>query len=432
MRPDHTKKKEVTEPNTYLLRWNPATSNMTIDRYREILSENPEGYCSDWSIHDYADAKEGDLFYMLREGNPNGGIIFRGVFTSNPYEDYDWRGTGKKRHYINFLCYSPVSADEQPPLDLSLLSDVLPEINWEKGHSGELLTKQQACALALLWNETHPECNEFDKDAGHGDHLSCFDENIESIVSDLQRIISKSAPIAASPEIDVVTDTPQKVQLVCMSTCTKDIAIRSTLLCQDDSMEIVAFIPYAVNDNATKFKLTDIQEYSNGFEAILTVEYGDTSFSFFDIDYPLHKNHYKIGEQYSFALSALAYHAEFIPEEESSLVLTEEGIVQKKSHEPDDCDNPSSIVFSECICYLQIDDSYPEDAIIQSSVMSKTRKATCLGRQFYRTEICLYPESEDAATLNIPLITKMSDFDRKPLMKDVITASIWLQGRLID
>jgi len=49
---------------------------------------------------------KGDLFYMLRVGGDNDGIVFQGDFISEPYEDKDWAGTTKKRHYVDIGCYN--------------------------------------------------------------------------------------------------------------------------------------------------------------------------------------------------------------------------------------------------------------------------------------------------------------------------------------
>lgn len=438
-------------PRTYLLRWDPAISKMKLERYRKITNECPDGFVMDWSIYDYNDAKEGDLFYMLREGEENGGIIFRGIFSSDPYEDDDWRGSGEKRHYIMIDCFSAVNADERPPLHLSMLEKRIPIINWRKGHSGELLTPAQAEALHSLWFDVYGfddeyekiEDNiefdqefeedgdgEFDTEVGHGDHLSCFDEDIESIISDLESIVDKSIPISVSPEISLVTERPTTAELIYFSTQGKDVAMRTTMISHGESMEILAFVPYAINDKPTKSKLINIQEYSNGFEAVLTVEYGDTEFSFFDIDYALHKNSYKLGEYYDFALSAMAFEAGCVPDEEMSFTLSHDEA--ERLHLAGDDNKPVIMSMSELVGCLQTDSRYPDNAAFQSPVMSRARKAACLGREFYRMEICIAHETDECPELTIPLITRLSDFDKKPTMKNSIRGGLWLQGRLIQ
>lgn len=65
-----------------------------------------------------------------------------------------------------------------------------------------------------------------------------------------------------------------------MSTKGKDLKIHTILRNDTDSLEVLAFVPYAVNDRPVRFRLVNIQEYSNEFEAVLTVKYGDTELSF--------------------------------------------------------------------------------------------------------------------------------------------------------
>jgi len=93
---------------------------------------------------------KGDLFYMLRVGGDNDGIVFQGDFISEPYEDKDWAGTTKKRHYVDIGCYNLAEPGGMPLLSVKELEAAIPEINWRKGHSGELLTPNQADALDEL------------------------------------------------------------------------------------------------------------------------------------------------------------------------------------------------------------------------------------------------------------------------------------------
>jgi hypothetical protein len=90
---------------------------------------------------------------MLRTGDENAGIVFRGTFTSNPYPGEDWAGQGKKRYYMNMDCYDCVTAEQKPPIDIELLEKEIPEIDWRKGHSGQLLSEETAEKLNELWNK---------------------------------------------------------------------------------------------------------------------------------------------------------------------------------------------------------------------------------------------------------------------------------------
>lgn len=142
----------LRHPKTYLLRWNPGISSFKLETYRQATIECPDGFGFDWSVYEWEDAHKGDRYFMLRTGDENAGIVFRGVFTSDPYEDKDWAGQGKQRHYMKMDCFDCVSADQKPPIDIELLEKEIPEIDWSKGHSGELLSEETAEKLNELWD----------------------------------------------------------------------------------------------------------------------------------------------------------------------------------------------------------------------------------------------------------------------------------------
>lgn len=103
-------------------------------------------------IYEWEKAKKGDCFYMERLGDEGRGIVFRGQFTSDPYLGEDWAGTSKKRYYVDIDCFDASPADGQPHITVEELKSILPEINWDKGHSGQLLTEGQVQKLDELWD----------------------------------------------------------------------------------------------------------------------------------------------------------------------------------------------------------------------------------------------------------------------------------------
>lgn len=140
--------------NTYIMRWNPAISSMTMESYKEGLEKYPDGFGTDWSIHDYKKAKEGDSFYMVRVGEGKTGVIWKGELSSGPYEDDDWAGDPKKkRKYVKLDIFNYSDPDGEPFITTEELQKAIPDFDWEKGHSGELLTEEQAYALDKLWYE---------------------------------------------------------------------------------------------------------------------------------------------------------------------------------------------------------------------------------------------------------------------------------------
>ena len=143
----------IRSPKTYLLRWNPTISSFNLDDYRDVLSKYSGGFSGmNWSVYEWEKAHKGDHYYMLRAGDDKAGIVFRGVFTSDPYPGEDWAGNGKKRYYMDMDCYDCVPADEQSAIGIEELEKAVPGIDWRRGHSGELLSSEDADRLNELWN----------------------------------------------------------------------------------------------------------------------------------------------------------------------------------------------------------------------------------------------------------------------------------------
>ena len=134
----------MRERKTYLLRWNPAISSFKMEAYKDALSTYPDGFGMDWSVYEWEEAQKGDRYYMLRVGEGNTGIVFYGEFTSDPYQGGDWAGKGKIRHYVDITCEDALDPELRPYATIEELEEAIPEIDWMKGHSGQLLTEEQA------------------------------------------------------------------------------------------------------------------------------------------------------------------------------------------------------------------------------------------------------------------------------------------------
>lgn len=124
------------------MRWNPAISSSKIDAFQAAREKWPDGFLGDWSIYEWENADMGDEYIMVRVGDGPNGVVFHGVFRSEPYEGGDWAGTGKKRHYVDITIDDPCDPDE-PMISVEQLEAVLPEIEWRRGHSGQLMSEDQ-------------------------------------------------------------------------------------------------------------------------------------------------------------------------------------------------------------------------------------------------------------------------------------------------
>ena len=150
----------LDEPKKYLMRWNPTISSFTESDYEECIENMKCGiFRMNWSIYDWEDARVGDIFYMMRVGDKNAGIVFSGLIASNPYVMDDWAGSAKRRLYVDLVCMNAVSPDDKPMISLDMLQTAIPEINWAKGHSGVQLSENIAEKIAGLMDKDAPVLN---------------------------------------------------------------------------------------------------------------------------------------------------------------------------------------------------------------------------------------------------------------------------------
>ena len=69
--------------------------------------------------------------------------MYHGTFLSDPYEGDDWAGTGRKRYYVDISVEDPCDPDH-PSITIDQMECAIPEIEWRYGHSGVLMTNEQA------------------------------------------------------------------------------------------------------------------------------------------------------------------------------------------------------------------------------------------------------------------------------------------------
>ena len=140
---------------TFIMRWNTDISNHKITDFEDSMENfHEEGFYYDWSIWDFQKTHVGDKFYMIRTGNGVNGVVMKGTLIGTPYVDEDWSGRGRKVYYIRMALSHLIHPDKAAlVLTTDELSKAIPDFNWKEGHSGELLTDEQAIQLDLLWEE---------------------------------------------------------------------------------------------------------------------------------------------------------------------------------------------------------------------------------------------------------------------------------------
>lgn len=138
------------EQNTVILMWNPDISSVTMEDHNECIPKMLSDYFN-WSVWEHDKAKIGDKFYLVRCGSGKTGIVMSGIFDSNPYELDDWSGQGRQTFYMDMLPNVILDPEQAPMITTEELEQVIPTFNWKGGHSGRLLTQEEAKALEEMW-----------------------------------------------------------------------------------------------------------------------------------------------------------------------------------------------------------------------------------------------------------------------------------------
>ena len=142
------------EAKTYLMRWNPSISSFKEKDFEECVENMVHGmFRMNWSIYEWEKARRGDLFFMMRVGDDKAGIVFSGQFISDPYPGDDWAGTTKRRMYVDMIVANSVEPGAVPRVLLEKLQEAIPEFEWEKGHSGVLLSEDIVTKLDEMCEE---------------------------------------------------------------------------------------------------------------------------------------------------------------------------------------------------------------------------------------------------------------------------------------
>lgn len=142
------------EAKKYLMRWNPSISSFTEEDLKECIGNKERGvFRLNWSIFEWEEARRGDVFYMLRVGDEKAGIVFSGLFTSDPYPADDWAGSTKRRMYVDMVCLNAADAADKTLIPIDKLTEAIPSFEWSKGHSGVLLPNEVAAKLPELFDK---------------------------------------------------------------------------------------------------------------------------------------------------------------------------------------------------------------------------------------------------------------------------------------
>ena len=154
VKPDIQVKEEPVsrQQQTFVMRWNPEISSHKVVDFEHAMEDfYDDGFYYDWSVFDYEKVHVGDRFFMLKVGNGNTGIVMSGIIVSLPYKDEDWSGKGRDVRYVRMIPDCMVHPDKTKIISTQSLDEELPGVNWNEGHSGVLLSNEQASKFDELW-----------------------------------------------------------------------------------------------------------------------------------------------------------------------------------------------------------------------------------------------------------------------------------------
>lgn len=138
-----------------ILKWNPRVSSWSnYDHVKRIIKNNKNSDSKmNWSVWEYDKVKKGDKCFLLKVGYGANGIVDAGVILSKPYKSDDWSNENRNNiYYADFESKLILNYDTVPILTSEELSKNIPDFDWTKGHSGAVLSENQAEKFLELWN----------------------------------------------------------------------------------------------------------------------------------------------------------------------------------------------------------------------------------------------------------------------------------------
>lgn len=140
----------------FLLRWNPSISSFTRKDFEEYfncykgISNTIENHDIVWTIWDWKEVMHRDLFVMMQVGQKNNGIVWGGFLGGAPFQYETENGGLTRSRFIDCTVMYMHRIEKTNILSAERLVKDIPEVDWLHGHSGELLSIENAEKLGLL------------------------------------------------------------------------------------------------------------------------------------------------------------------------------------------------------------------------------------------------------------------------------------------
>lgn len=137
---------------TFILDWLQGMSDYSEEQFRSDFREIEFGSVQ-WCLHSRTDIRSGDNFYMVRSGEGPQGIVMKGFFLCDPYQEDNW--TDHQRG-IYRVCLQPtfMVMPDHPKgiLTVDELESAMPSFPWRGSLSGQELSEEQRAQLDAMWD----------------------------------------------------------------------------------------------------------------------------------------------------------------------------------------------------------------------------------------------------------------------------------------
>jgi len=267
----------------------------------------------------------------------------------------------------------------------------------------------------------------------HNSHLKClFGDNInrELLLHIADYVINNGQLAAANENMQV---DGEDCTVFALYSPEDYIILQLTGQSIKEQNNILSIFPSSRGGRITEITITNIQEYGNGYEAIITGEImnGKKNISFFDTNYFEHKDEIKIGDKREFLIVAYAYEAGILTEEQRIVKMNPDVMKAMAENLGKDMESMyPEIDISTGVAFEQHYDDCLDDGEFQSPVLTDVKEVTVAGESLYNIPMTLWQDLDDETiAFDISLYARTSFFESKPSIGDPLYGTLWLIGR---
>ena len=140
----------------HLLRWNPSISSFTRKKFEIIFSSYKKNLpidkenSLDWSVWNWKEVMHRDLFVMMQVGQKVNGIVWGGFLGGYPYQYEREDGTITRSRFFETTVQYMHRIEKTGLMTADRLAKAVPNVDWLHGHSGEMLSVEDAELLGLF------------------------------------------------------------------------------------------------------------------------------------------------------------------------------------------------------------------------------------------------------------------------------------------